>query len=419
MSWWHRTAPTARTSRGHGHGHGHGAEVELEVAPLPRAVLLAVLAAIAVAAVAGVVLLWPDGGKVDDLKGSVGFAVEGATFPKATVDDVLPACPRAGPEDEPDASEPCGQVKATVDEGVDKGTKVTVDVPPEVSDAGLGKGDHLVLLRTPGQDGQPAILSYFEIERATSLWLVGGLFVVVVLVVARLRGLMALVGLGVAGAVLGFFVLPALLSGESALPVALVASAVIMYVVLYTTHGLSLRTSAALAGTLAGMALTAAIGWWAVGSAHLTGVVDDGGRILTSFAGEISLQELLVAAVVIAGLGVLNDVTITQASVVWELRSASPTMNRGRLFASAMRIGRDHIASTIYTIVFAYAGTALTLLLAVSLYDRSTLDLLGTEEIAEELVRSFASSIGLVLAVPATTAIAVAVVPGPRDPLHS
>ena len=103
--------------------------------------------------------------------------------------------------------------------------------------------------------------------------------------------------------------------------------------------------------------------------------------------------------------------------MVWELRGASPTMNRSRLFASAMRIGRDHIASTIYTIVFAYAGSALTLLLAVSLYDRSWLDLLGTEEIAEELVRSFASSIGLVLAVPVTTAIAVAVVPGPRDPL--
>ena len=228
---------------------------------------------------------------------------------------------------------------------------------------------------------------------------------------------MALIGLGVAGAVVGVFVIPALLTGQPAVPVALVASAVIMYVVLYTTHGLSLRTSAALAGTLTGMALTAGIGWWSVSSAHLTGVVDDGGRILSTFADDISLQELLVAAVIIAGLGVLNDVTITQASVVWELRGASPTMSRSRLFASAMRIGRDHIASTIYTIVFAYAGTALTLLLAVSLYDRSWLDLLGTEEIAEELVRSFASSIGLVLAVPATTAIAVAVVPGPRDPL--
>jgi uncharacterized membrane protein len=117
--------------------------------------------------------------------------------------------------------------------------------------------------------------------------------------------------------------------------------------------------------------------------------------------------------VIIAGLGVLNDVTITQASAVWELRSVAPTMSRSGLFTSAMRIGRDHIASTIYTIVFAYAGTALTLLLAVSLYDRSWFELLGTEEVSEELVRSFASSIGLVLAVPVTTVISVLTVPGP------
>ena len=121
MSAWGIAPRRPQQEPGHGHGHGHGAEVELEVAPLPRALLLAVLAAVAVAAVAGVVLLWPDSGKVDDLKGSVGFAVEGATFPKATVDEVLPACPRAGPNDQPDTSEPCGQVKVTVDEGAGQG----------------------------------------------------------------------------------------------------------------------------------------------------------------------------------------------------------------------------------------------------------------------------------------------------------
>jgi uncharacterized membrane protein len=395
-----------------GHGHGHGAPPELEVAPVPRVVLLAVLAVVGVGTVLGVVLLWPSSHDVDELKGSVGFAVEGATFPTATIDEVLPACPNSGSGQ---STEQCGKVSATVDEGPDKGTHASVDVPPDVTAAGLGKGDHLVLLRTPGQSGQPATFSYFEIERSTSLWLVAGLFAVVVMAVARLRGLMALVGLGFAGVVIAAFLIPALLAGESAVLVALVAAAAIVYVVLYSTHGPSLRTSAALAGTLAGMALTAGIGWWAVHSAHLTGVVDDGGRVLSTFADRVSLQDLLIAAVVIAGLGVLNDVTITQASSVWELRAASPYMSRPRLFASAMRIGRDHIASTIYTIVFAYAGTALTLLLAVSLYDRSWFALIGTEEIAEELVRAFCTSMGLVLAVPATTAIAGATVPGPRD----
>ena len=111
----------------------------------------------------------------------------------------------------------------------------------------------------------------------------------------------------------------------------------------------------------------------------------------------------------------LNDVTITQASAVWSCAAPRPTMTRRQVFASAMRIGRDHIASTIYTIVFAYVGTALLLLLVVSLYDRPLLDLVGTEEIATEIVRSLASSIGLVLAVPLTTAIAALTVPGPTQ----
>ena len=399
----------------HGHGHSHGSGVELEVAPLPRAVLLAILGAVAVAVVVGAVVLWPDSGKADALKGSVAFAAEGVTFPHAEVDLAQPACPRAGPDAPPDTTKPCGQIRATVTEGDDTGDEVTLAVPPDVSDAGLQKGDRLQLIRTPPNGDQPASLAYFGIERSAPLWLLAGLFAVVTIAVARFRGLMAILGLGVAAVILGGFAVSAWLAGEPAVPVALVASSAIMYVVLYTTHGFSIRTSAALAGTLAGMAITAALGWWAVGSAHLTGVAGEGGQILTTLSGQISLQDLLVAAVIIAGLGVLNDVTITQASAVWELRDAAPGLSRARLFSSAMRIGRDHIASTIYTIVFAYAGTSVTLLVAVSLYDRSWLSLIGTEEIAEELVRAFTSSIGLVLAVPATTAIAVLTVPGASD----
>jgi uncharacterized membrane protein len=416
----HRADSSTPELGGHGHGHGHGPGPELDLPLAPRLVLLAVLAVLAALTVFGGVHYWPDKAEADKLKGSVGFAGEGVTFPEAVVDSVAARCPTqsvtaSGPTAQPEG---CGKVAATIDDtGSDDGTKVSVDVPPEVSDAGLAKGDRIELIRSPGAEGQPASYGYFGIHRTTPLWLITGLFVVVVLLVARLRGLMALVGLGVAGVVLGLFALPAMLTGEPALAVALVASAAIMYVVLYTTHGFSMRTSAALGGTLVGMVITAAIAWWSVGSAHLTGVVDTGGQLLTTYAAKVSTQDVLVAAVVIAGLGILNDVTITQASAVWELRGAAPDMTRARLFTSAMRIGRDHIASTIYTIVFAYAGTALTLLLAVSLYDRSIWDLVTTEELAEEVVRSFTSSIGLVLAVPVTTLIAVLTVPGPRDSL--
>jgi len=235
--------------------------------------------------------------------------------------------------------------------------------------------------------------------------------VVVVLAVARLRGFLALVGLAFAAAVILTFMLPALLSGESGPLVGVVGSSAIMFVVLYTTHGFSLRTSAALGGTLVGIVLTAVLSVLAVGGSRLTGVVDDGDRILSTLAGDLSFQGLLTCAIIIAGLGVLNDVTITQASAVWEIRGAAPTVSRRRVFASGMRIGRDHIASTIYTIVFAYAGTALTILLVLSLYDRPFLDLLATEEIGQEVVRTLATSIGLVLAVPLTTLIAVATLP--------
>jgi uncharacterized membrane protein len=254
--------------------------------------------------------------------------------------------------------------------------------------------------------------SYFGTERSGSLWILAGVFALVVIAVARLRGVFAILGLAFSGLVLWTFALPALLVGESGVLVGLVASAAIMFVVLYTTHGVSIRTSAALAGTLAGVGMTAVIAIFSVGSTHLTGVDDESGSVLSSFAGDLSFQGLLTCAIIVAGLGVLNDVTITQASAVWELRGAAPGLTRRQVFASGMRIGRDHIASTIYTIVFAYAGTALTVLLMIHLYDQPLLDLLATEEIGQEVVRALVSSIGLVLAVPITTAIATLTLPG-------
>ena len=187
-----------------------------------------------------------------------------------------------------------------------------------------------------------------------------------------------------------------------------------MFVVLYTTHGWSLRTSTALAGTLVGIGLTAAIGALVIGSAHLTGIADDTGGMLSSFAGQgLDFQGLLACSLVLAGLGVLNDVTITQASSVWELRAAAPDATRREVFGSAMRIGRDHIASTIYTIVFAYAGAALVVLMLLYVYDRPPLDLVSSESLSEEIARTFTSAIGLILAVPLTTAIATFIA-GPR-----
>jgi uncharacterized membrane protein len=391
---------------GHGHSHSHDA-VELEVSPGPRLALVAGLLLAAIATVVGLLMLWPH---ASDAPPAVPFLKAGATQYDAEVVSVNDPCPSRSDDqsiEQPRMPPHCNELTFTVLAGPDAGKQLTIQAPPLVSRAGLVAGDAVTVVRQPPEGGAPASYAFFRIDRNLPIGLMAGALVLVVALVARLRGLLALVGLVIAGLVIGKFMLPALLAGESGVGVALAGSAAIMFVVLYLTHGVSLRTSAALAGTLVGIAITAGLGTWAVSSARLSGVADDYGSQLLTFDDSLNFRGLLTCAVIVAGLGVLNDVTITQASAVWELRAASPTMSPAALFAAGMRIGRDHIASTIYTIVFAYAGTAMALLLLLSLYHRPLLELIGDEGIAEEVVRTLSSAIGLVLAVPVTTAIAV------------
>ena len=394
-----------------GGSHAHGHDVHADTARGPRRALIAFLTAAGATTLVGLVLLWPASSPP-----TVEFAAEGVTFPSAEVVAVNEPCPviTADPSSPPGDEratfpEGCNQVEVRVLEGDAKGARTTVDVPPGVAESGLQQGDDLKLVAIPAQDDRPATFGYFGTERTVPIVWLTVVFVVVVAIVARARGLLALLGLVFAGVVLAKFMLPALLLGSSGLAVALVGASAIMFVVLYLAHGLSVRTSTALAGTLVGVAIIAVLGVYAVEAARLSGL-GDGGEVLRAQAPDLNFRGLLTCAVIVAGLGILNDVTITQSSAVWELRAAAPEMPRRQLFASGMRIGRDHIASTIYTIVFAYAGTALSVLLLLSLYDRPALDLLTDEAIAEEVLRTLASAIGLVLAVPATTAIAAGTV---------
>ncbi|HEY1117635.1 MAG TPA: YibE/F family protein [Acidimicrobiales bacterium] len=399
------------------HGHSHransGVDDEISVGTTARTVLLAGLGIALLATIVGLVVWWPASDVVERRAEAAGpaaqFAAPGVTFPTGEVVSVAERCPGAGM---PDGSG-CSTLEVRVE-----GETVRIDVPPEVIDSGIGKGDKVELLKNPPIEDMPAgsAYSFFGIERGGTLIWLTVFFVVIVLAIARWRGLFAMLGLVVGGVVIWWWLLPALFDGAPGVPVAFVSASAIMFVVLYTTHGFSLRTSTALAGTLLGIVLTAGIGTLAVADARLTGISDEAGAVLASF-GALDFQSLLGCALVIAGLGVLNDVTITQASAVWELRATSPEASRAEVFASAMRIGRDHIASTIYTIVFAYVGTALILLMVLQVYGRPLIELLSTEELAEEVVRTLATSIGLVLAVPITTALAALVAaPAPQSP---
>jgi uncharacterized membrane protein len=389
-------------------GHHAHREVHVSTSATATRILLGLLALAAVTTAVGVVALWPSGDRP-----STPYSAEGVTYRSAEVTRVREPCPVITQDSaaSPEVTEQCDHVDVAL-EGAG-GEPVSVAVPPGIVGS-LRAGDRVTLVAIPG-DGVPT-LAWVGVDRTVPIGWMAGLFVLVVGLIARLRGLLALVGLAVAGAVVAYFMLPALLTGESGLAVALVGSSAIMFVVLYLAHGASVRTSTALAGTLFGLGVTAVLGIVAIQVARLTGLGDEAGNLLRVQAPDLDFRGVLTCAVIVAGLGVLNDVTITQSSAVWELRDAAPGLSRPQLFASGMRIGRDHIASTIYTIVFAYAGAALASLLLISIFDRPLLDVLSDEVIAEEVMRTLASAIGLVLAVPATTLVAAMTV-GPAAPV--
>jgi uncharacterized membrane protein len=191
--------------------------------------------------------------------------------------------------------------------------------------------------------------------------------------------------------------------------VAVIGAGVIMFVVLYLTHGLSARTSTAVLGTLISLALIGGLGALFSVAAKLTGLDEDTANLVGVLGHGIDTRGLLLAGVVIGALGVLDDVTVTQTSAVWELRAANPALGFRELYAAGQRIGRDHVSSAVNTLVMAYAGAALPVLLYSSISGVGLGGILSSQSIAQELVRTMVGSIGLVAAVPITTALAAAV----------
>ena len=235
------------------------------------------------------------------------------------------------------------------------------------------------------------------------------LFVVAVILLGRGRGLGALGGLAASLLVLVVFMLPSLLDGNSPLPVALVGASMIAFIALYLAHGFNVASSVALLGTFASLALTGLLAWAFVGAASFTGFTDDSTFFLDALGTGIDARGILLAGIVIGSLGVLDDVTVTQVSAVWELRNSRPDATAAELYAAALRIGRDHISSTVNTLFLAYAGAALPLLLLFSEANQSFSSIATREVVAVEIVRALVGSIGLIASVPITTGLAARV----------
>ena len=407
---------------GHNHSHGHGPAAELTLDPRARRrairVVLMVLVPVLLATVVGMAALWPS---AKDLPEPIPI-----TDPSAAIMSAKVTGPRLADRTMVPArlveipAESVQRLQNNGDPVPELGSDIMVYVPNEELAVGVDVGSVLHIVYLPyaigvddgsGEEASPYV--FFDYDRSSPILILAALYALLVFAVARWRGVAAFVGLGLSVAVLGFFTLPALLAGGPPMPIALVSATAIMLASLYVAHGVSVRTSTALLGTICGLALTTLIGWWSTGAAHLSGMTSEEAMMIPIYVPGLDLRGLVMCGMVLAGLGVLNDVSVTQASAVWEMRALAPTAGRWTIFRGAMRIGRDHIASTVYTIVFAYLGASLPLFMLVLMQQQSVATSLTAGSIAEEVVRTLVSSIGLVLAIPITTAIATALSPGP------
>lgn len=272
----------------------------------------------------------------------------------------------------------------------------------QVSFQGEGEGTVVGSVSPVAIDTQ---YSFSDFQRRSVLVWVAVAFALAVIALGGWRGVAALAGLGMTVLVLLLYVLPAILDGRSPVVVALVGSAAIAYIALYLAHGINPMTTTALLGTVAALVITALLATLVVSLADFTGLAGEESGLLTLFQG-VDLRGLLLAGMVLGAAGALDDVTVTQASAVWELHHADPAMTPQELFVRGSRIGRDHIASTVNTLLLAYAGASLPLMILLVLSQQSLGSIVNSEVIAVEVVRTLVGSIGLVAAVPITTWLA-------------
>ncbi len=377
--------------------HTHDLSDDFDLGPATshvRIVLTVVGVLVAVGAVLGVALTWPDE-RVD----------VGEQYDITRIDGQVSALEQC-----PDGND-CLIASVRLEDG----EQVRVQAPAAEAETSVDVGEDIVVgfaeAAPPGNQ-----YSFQGADRGTPVWSLIALFAIGVLALSGWKGAASLLSLGLTLLVIAVYVLPALLGGGSPMAIALTTAAVVMLVVMYASYGISVRSTVALTGTLLGLTLAAVIGTAFIAVAELTGFGTES-QVLRSLIGEGQLQfeGLLLAGLIIGALGVLDDVTVTQTATVWELAAADLDAPRRSLFTAAMRVGRAHVSATVNTLVLAYVGASLPLLLVLSTLGTSWTDLLGNELVATEIVRGLAGSLGIIAAVPLTTLIACWAVPREAD----
>ncbi len=379
----------------------------INVSDRTRTKLTAITIALAVITAAAMVLLRPTGADRPDLSG-LGFVSE-------TVDAEVVSAQDVPCEGQPEGGVTCRRVTFEVTEGPQSGQLVTQEFVLTGTTPRLEAGDQVVLSHDAG--AEPGFeYRFLDRDRQTELVWLAVLFGVAVVALGRLRGLAALGGLVVSIGVLIAFVLPAILDGRNPLAVSIVGAAAIAFLALYLSHGFTTMTTVALLGTLGALALTAVLAEVFVGVTQLSGFASEEAIVVQIGAANIDLRGIILGGIVIGALGAIDDMTVTQASAIWELRMASPGMSRKDLLRSGLRIGRDHVASTVNTLALAYAGASMPVMLLLVLSRQSLGTVANGEVIATEIVRTLVGSIGLVAAVPLTTWLAAMAVSMKDEP---
>ncbi len=265
-------------------------------------------------------------------------------------------------------------------------------------------GDRVYLERAVGSDGDRFYISDFE--RTGPLFWIVTLFVGLVVLVGRGKGLRSLVGTLFSMVVIFTFIVPQIIAGQDPVVVSIAGSIVLLAVSNYLIYGWNPRAHAAVAGMVLSLVLTGVLAWLFVGWARLTGLSEEGGYLVLELGPGINLQGLVLGGIIIGAMGALDDVCVAQVSVVFELLDANPDLEWVDLFRRAFNVGRDHIAAMVNTLVLAYTGASLPLLLAFTLYQEPLWRRVNREPIAEEIVRTLVGSMGLVMAAPITSLIA-------------
>lgn len=390
-----------------GAGHDHSAEtLDLGRSPALRA-LFAVVIATGLACVVGLLALWPSGdgqAEAEARAQELGLLTDrvGATVIEAQIDE----CSFLA---EPGGSR-CQLLTVEITEGPEAGA--TLALPETQLDIGLQTfdvepGDDVVL----GYSETTNTYALVDVDRTAPLLLLAVMFGLLVVLLGRLRGVAALVGMACTVIALVAFVAPAVLDGHDPVLVSVIAAGLIAFVGIYLIHGVNALSTVALASTLASLGITLLLSVLFFEFASFSGYVGDESLTLPVIARDIDIAGLLLGGAVLGSLGALDDVTITQVSLVAELRRRSPDLTTRELVTSGIRVGRDHIASTVNTLLLAYVGASMPLLLLFSASSQSLVDVANSEVVATEIVRTLTGSIGLIAAVPLATILAALVAP--------